>query len=347
MDKQIRILIVDDLQTWRDQITRALQRGGFLVDAVSTPAEALKRLETTLYHVLILDIRMDENDLSNIDGIKLLKRLYHQNVTEAIKIIMLSGHGTEQQMREAFRDYGVTDFLSKSHFNHQIILKAVQRLFIENTAINLALKIIWQQGNALQAVLNLKISGNRLKSQVQAQMAEELEDLLCRLFKDAHSVLVRPLIPGYSGAAVLSVQPFYEEVGTGRLFVVKFGSIKHIKQEHENFKKYVQSFLEGGRNTTVVDVCYTPHLGGIIYSFLGTSQHKLSDFGTFYRQAKLSQITKVLDKLFSDTCRSWYANPQGLRPVHLTDDYQHLLSYSTGKLEQMRLSQLKAIEGKQ
>src|SRR5215469_15944648 len=145
MDKQIRILVVDDLQEWREQITRALQWGGFLVDAVSTPAEALERLEITLYHVLILDIRMDETDLSNTDGIKLLRRLYRQKVTEAIKIIMLSGHGTEQQMREAFRDYGVADFLSKSHFNRQIILEAIQRLFMQNADINLALKIIWQQ----------------------------------------------------------------------------------------------------------------------------------------------------------------------------------------------------------
>jgi CheY-like chemotaxis protein len=244
MAKQVRILVVDDLQEWREQITRALQRGGFLVDAVSTPAEAIERLEVTLYHVLILDIRMDETDPSNSDGIKLLRRLYRQKVTEAIKIIMLSGHSTGQQMREAFRDYRVADFLPKSHFNRQIILKAIQRLFMKNTDINLALKIIWQQSDAMQAVLNLKISGNRIKSQLQTQIAEELEDLLCRLFKDAHSVLVRPLIPGYSGAAVLAVQPFYETVGTGRLFVVKFGDVKHLEREHQLLTKNVWKCMD-------------------------------------------------------------------------------------------------------
>src|SRR5205807_7975142 len=108
-----------------------------------------------LYHALILDIRMDEADLSNTDGIKLLQRLYHQRITEAIKIIMLSGHGTEQHMREAFRDYGVADFLSKSHFNSQVILEAVQRLFTEDAGINLGLNIIWQEGDATSAVLNM------------------------------------------------------------------------------------------------------------------------------------------------------------------------------------------------
>ena len=53
-----------------------------------------------------------------------------------------------------------------------------------------------------------------------------------------------------------------------------------------------------------------------------------------------------MDRLFGDTCRSWYANPQGLYPVNLTDDYRRLLSYSAEKLEEIRLSELRAVEGK-
>ena len=212
---------------------------------------------------------MDETDLNNTDGIKFLQQLHQQKATEAVKVIMLSAYGTADQMRHAFRDFGVADFLSKAKFNNQTILEAVERLFNENTDINLDLKIEWQQSEATQAVLNLNIGRNRIKSNsiLQTQVAEELEDLLCRLFKDAKSILVRPLIPGHSGAAVLAVQPFYEKEGAGRPFVVKFGDVKRVDEEHKNFKRYVQPFLGGGRNTTVIDVRYTPHLGGIIYSF--------------------------------------------------------------------------------
>lgn len=316
---------------------------------MSTPVEALERLNTYLYHALILDIRMDETDLDNVDGIKLLRRLHQQKVTEAIKVIMLSAYGTAEHMRHAFRDYGVADFLSKSQFNKRTILEAMKQIFKKDANINLALEIIWQQSEPKQAVLNLKIGGNRIRrnSRIQTQVAEELEDLLCRLFKDAKSVLVRPLIPGHSGAAVLAVQPFYEKGGAGRPFVVKFGDVRWVEEEHENFKKYVQPFLGEGRNTTVIDVRYTPHLGGIIYSFLGASQDKLTDFGEFYRQANISQISKVLNRLFSNTCRNWYANPRGLIPVNLTNDYQSSLSYSLDKLEQIRHDQLKAIQGEQ
>src|SRR5438270_9148465 len=140
--RQGRILIVDDLPEWREQITSALQRGGFQAEGVPTTTKALDRLNTTLYHALILDIRMDENDLNNVDGILLLQQLHQQKATEAIKVIMLSAYGTAEQMRESFRDYGVADFLSKSQFNNQTILDVVQRVFKKNAYINLALKII-------------------------------------------------------------------------------------------------------------------------------------------------------------------------------------------------------------
>lgn len=349
MNRKGRILVVDDLQEWRRQITSVLQRGGYIVDAVSSPQEALERLNTTLYHALILDIRMDEANFNNVDGIELLRQLHEQNFTEAVKVIMLSAYGTSDQMRQAFRNYDVVDFLSKSQFNKRTILESMQEVFRKDANINLGLEIIWQNSGPKEAVLNLKIGGNRIRrnSRLHTQVAEELEDLICRLFKDAKSVLVRPMIPGHSGTAVLAVQPFYEKGGAGRPFVVKFGDVQWVEEEHENFKKYVQPFLGGGRNTTVIDVRYTPHLGGIIYSFLGASQDKLTDFGEFYRQAKISQITKVLNGLFNSTCRNWYANPRGLFPVNLTDDYQSLLSYSWEQLEQIRQDQLNAIRGDQ
>ena len=44
MRRQGRILVIDDLQEWREQITSALQRGGFQADAVPTTVEALSDL---------------------------------------------------------------------------------------------------------------------------------------------------------------------------------------------------------------------------------------------------------------------------------------------------------------
>jgi hypothetical protein len=143
---------------------------------------------------------------------------------------------------------------------------------------------------------------------------------------------VYPLAPGQSATGVLWAQPFYSS-GGGHAVVVKFGDFRKIEEEYAHFKKYVQPFIGGGRNTTVLDVRRTPHLGGIIYSLLGPDTDDLEDFGSFYQHAELSQIQDVLDGLFLDTCKAWYANAGRLQPYNLTDDYQRLLEFTREKLE--------------
>ncbi len=64
----------------------------------------------------------------------------------------------------------------------------------------------------------------------------------------------------------------------GHEVVVKFGDVHQIVEEYSNFKEYVQPFLGSGRNTTILDMRRTPHLGGIIYSLLGADD-ELEDFG--------------------------------------------------------------------
>ena len=103
---------------------------------------------------------------------------------------------------------------------------------------------------------------------------------------------------GQSGTRVLRVQPFYTTGGGGHEVVVKFGAFRKIEEEYDNFKEYVQPFLGGGRNTSVLDLRRTPHLGGIIYSFLGAINDQLEDFGYFYHHSDIAQIREALDRLF-------------------------------------------------
>ncbi len=350
MNKQRRILIVDDLENWREELVETLQRGGYYVDSATTTTEALTMLKETNYHVLVLDIRMDGADQSNIDGINLLRDLDSLGLSEATKVIMLSAFGTKDHMRTSFRDYKVVDFLSKDEFNNQTFLDLVRQIFSEKVNINLALEIHWQKvSGSEQAVLNLDINGNRVKkgTPLQNQIATELEDLLCRLFYQAKSIMVRPLMPGLSGTGVLRVQPFFIDKGGGHEVIVKFGDFRRIEGEYHNFIEYVQPFVGGGRNTTVLALRRTSHLGGITYSLLGTSNDELMDFGDFYRHADFPQIKNALDRLFKDTCATWYASRGHLQLLDLTADYQELFGYPLERLEQILSEQLKSVQGKQ
>lgn len=348
------ILIVDDLEKWREELVETLERGGYAADSASTGPEALKKLHQTIYHIVVLDIRLDDADQNNVDGkmdgIALLRELDKQGLSEATKVIMLSAYGTNELMRTSFREYKVADFLSKDDFNNQEFLGIVRQVFDQKVNVNLALEIHWLGGSKPeQFVLNLDVNGTRVKrgSTLQSQVTAELEELLCRLFFQARSLLVRPLTPGQSGTGVLQVQPFYTTGGGGHEVIVKFGDFRKIEEEYHNFKHYVQPFLGGGRNTVVLDLRHTSHLGGIIYSLLGTTHEQLMDFGGFYRRADIHQIREILDSLFHDTCGTWYASHGNLQPLNLTEEYQRLFGYTPEKLEQVLSDQIKAVEGKQ
>src|SRR5437588_1315828 len=110
MNRQGRILVVDDLANWREQLVETLERDGFYADSVSTLAEVWNRLDETFYHVLVLDMRLVDDDPNNQEGIDLLRELDRHGLSEAIKVIMLSAYGTQERVRLAFKDYKVADF---------------------------------------------------------------------------------------------------------------------------------------------------------------------------------------------------------------------------------------------
>src|SRR5712691_10928765 len=145
MNRQGRILVVDDLEKWREQLVETLQRDGFYADAASTATEVLQRLDEMFYHLLLLDIRLIDADPSNKEGMDLLDELDKRGLSEAIKVIILSAYGTKEQMRLAFRDHKVADFLSKDEFNNRAFQESVRQIFSKEVNINLALDVHWQQ----------------------------------------------------------------------------------------------------------------------------------------------------------------------------------------------------------
>ncbi len=237
-------------------------------------------------------------------------------------------------MRTSFRKYKVVDFLSKEDFDNQVFLENVRQIFAEKVDINLSLDIHWQS-EPEQILLNLEMNGTGdiKDSAVQTRMVIELEDLLCRLFYQAESILVRPMTAGHSGTGVLWVQPFYV-TGGGRAVVVKFRNIRKIEEEYRNFGLYIQPFIGGGRNTAILNIRRNAQLCGIIYSLVGAANANLESFGSFYRHAAVPQIEEALERLFGDTCSAWYASPGSLRPHRLNEDYQQLLNFTPDKLEQ-------------
>ena len=89
MDKNIKILVVDDDQSIRTTMKVILEDEGYIVDLAATGSEAIQKTEKTAYNLALLDIR-----LPDMEGVELLK-LMKENVPRTRKI-MVTGYPSMQ-----------------------------------------------------------------------------------------------------------------------------------------------------------------------------------------------------------------------------------------------------------
>lgn len=85
-----KILVAEDEQAVRELLTMALRRRGHEVDAVADGSEALGKLATDRYDLLLTDIVMPV-----VDGIALSLRAARDN--PAMRILMMTGYAAERQ----------------------------------------------------------------------------------------------------------------------------------------------------------------------------------------------------------------------------------------------------------
>jgi DNA-binding NtrC family response regulator len=119
------ILIVEDFADWRELLIGLLQREGHRVQGAGTLQQARAYLESAQdMDLAILDIRLVEMDETNEDGMRLLAeiRAHHPST----RVIMITGHGTMESQRRAFRDYHAFDFFRKEQFDSEEFRNAVR-----------------------------------------------------------------------------------------------------------------------------------------------------------------------------------------------------------------------------
>lgn len=89
MEKQAKIIIVDDDENIRKTMKAILEDEGYIVDLATNGKEAIKMTQEKTYNLALLDIR-----LPDIEGVELLK-LIKDNVPRTRKI-MVTGYPSMQ-----------------------------------------------------------------------------------------------------------------------------------------------------------------------------------------------------------------------------------------------------------
>jgi len=105
MDRRCEILIVDDEPIVGERLMTTLTRDGHAVEAMSDPREALQRLDSKSFDIVVTDIRMGE-----IDGLEVMTEALKRS--PRTKVIMITGYATLELARESLTK-GAFDFIAK------------------------------------------------------------------------------------------------------------------------------------------------------------------------------------------------------------------------------------------
>jgi DNA-binding NtrC family response regulator len=96
-----RILVVDDLPDWRKTLGGLLTDEGYAVDVAGSADEALSLMEEKPFDLAVLDIRLDETDEENVEGLDLGTQI--QERWPETSIIFSTGYGTQEIIARAMQ----------------------------------------------------------------------------------------------------------------------------------------------------------------------------------------------------------------------------------------------------
>lgn len=94
-----KLLVVDDIKDWQKTIGGVLKDMGYDVSIVGTMTGAIKMLEKDHYDLALLDLRLDETDEDNVDGLKLAEVI--RNRWPEVKIVLVTGYGTQDALQRS------------------------------------------------------------------------------------------------------------------------------------------------------------------------------------------------------------------------------------------------------
>jgi len=118
--KKYRILIVEDNQSLREGIVSSLKKEGYFVDSAVDGKEGLDKFESSLFHLVITDIKMPK-----IDGIELFKIIQKQN--PATDVILITAYATVDIAVDSMK-HGAEDFITKP-FSIAELRKKVETIY--------------------------------------------------------------------------------------------------------------------------------------------------------------------------------------------------------------------------
>lgn len=123
MERQYKLLIVDDESGIRDEYSGFFEDRGFIVETAKDGQDGLESLRKGEFDVAIVDIKMPR-----LDGLKMIKQAKAEGIETSM--IIITGHGERHDAIQAIKA-GVEDWFDKS----EVVLDTLKERVIQAAQI--------------------------------------------------------------------------------------------------------------------------------------------------------------------------------------------------------------------
>ncbi len=309
----VRVLVVDNDPMARSQAVRILEGAAYKVRAAEGQGvelkESAKKLALTFKpHVVIMDLRLSDEHADDRSGLELWK---DQSFSSA-RCILYSAHLIQNYRitREALQQKGVKDVIGKED-SPQNLVDAVERVARDGCGCANGLSLVWPHAWNEDTIIR------HLYQDADNFPCDLVVDVFGRLFPHTKQLVLKALdgtakssVPATRGRTVLfQIWPDDKEPE-----VVKLAPRDRIQREVNAYNEFIKDRLVGRFYAELHECAYFWDMGGICYSFIGSSQKSIESFTTFYGHTKSSaEIIKPLEHFFEEVWHRRYTDSR--RPL--------------------------------
>ena len=116
-----KILIIEDDSFLQGLEASKLEKEGYKIITASSGEEAMNKINEPEIDVVLLDLI-----LPNFDGLEILKKIRLTESLKSVPVIVFSNLSEEKTMKECM-DLGATDFMVKSNFTLDELIKHIDK----------------------------------------------------------------------------------------------------------------------------------------------------------------------------------------------------------------------------
>jgi DNA-binding response OmpR family regulator len=294
-----RILFIDNDKKFLDLRAGFLLDEGYEVIKATNYEQACYHLDNTWVHLVILDVRLLEED--NPEDKSGLDLALHPKYASIPKVIH-TGYPTYEMVREVMVNPGqdlppAVSFVGKVEGASKLLAE-VSHVFNQVVRINETLAIRWlgKQGHLFTYLYGL-LATNGEGIRQQADRALELEDLLRRMFYEYQQVTISRVM--WQSGGRLGVEVYaYKEGNWQEAYLVTLGDVESFNAEHRVFTE-MDEWARLGEGMDVALEARTLHFAATAWSIDALNLEESQPWMGYLEMASSNEVREVIENLLT------------------------------------------------